>query len=240
MKKYLLIYLILILFVACKPPKENTEIVKEIGSDEEAISNGMERKFVPELTLKEKELLPKAYENYKLSMEKFKSTRAVCNIAFSYSGFNHFSGNQDELVFYNKKITAEGFDGLMIDRIFIAPCAGLYYFTISFVKNVQNGGTNDDVEIYLARNNTPPYNQTGWLTTKPITESNGNINNVAIGSAWAGENTGQRPAAVYSVILKLAQNEAIGTFIHSDTPNNQVSPNRRVAYFNFSGFRISD
>jgi hypothetical protein len=133
-------------------------------------------------------------------------------------GFGDFSGGQDSILYYNKLsdkvITNEG-GGWINPSTFIAPCAGLYVFAISFVKDAYyNGGTADDVTMYLIRNGNPG---------DPI----------SFGCAWSGQGS-LRTTGAYSVTYRLAQGDSIQSWVHSDG-----HPLRYLGIYAFSGYRVA-
>lgn len=142
-------------------------------------------------------------------------------IALSISGRWHRTAGQDVLLPYYvgqtpaTPITNEG--GAWMRPNFIAPCAGLYMFTVEFVKDSYYfGGTTDDVSVYL---------------TKTI----GNGNPTYVGEGWSGEGAGRRGTGSYSVTLRLGQLDSVQTWVHSDG-----GPMRVLGYYSFTGYRIAD
>lgn len=182
------------------------------GPDEGGISAGKRLIPKPQLTREQEKQLKESVDG---------AQRASCSpgpfplpIAVSVYGNNHFTSGQDVLLTYKNVITNEG--GAWNPSIashFVAPCAGLYFFTISFVKDAYyHGGTTDDVMVYLTKN----------VTTM-------------VGEAYSGEGAGMRGTGVYSVTLRLAQGDAVQTFVHSDG-----GPMRHLAEYNFTGYRIGN
>lgn len=145
-------------------------------------------------------------------------------IAVSVFGAWHGSSGADSLVPYPNVITNEGNAWLpssaWLPALFLAPCKGLYFFTISFVRDANYGppqcaggpGTEDDIVVYLTKNLGLP-----------------------IGGAWAGEGDGKRATGTYSVVLRLNVNDLILSYVRSDG-----GPARCLASYNFTGFRISE
>ena len=130
------------------------------------------------------------------------------DVGFSASGGPHVSSGSPSTLAYTTTLTNEGdaFDGTN----FTAPYAGLYNFTVTFVKDTFNhGGTNDDVYVTIAQN-------TVWK-----------------GSAWAGEGGGSRFSATYNVLLKLNAGDVISTIVSSE-----IGLQRHLLEYNFQGFRV--
>jgi hypothetical protein len=145
-------------------------------------------------------------------------------IAVSVFGRSHFTAGQDVLLSYAapgsgnpvNPVTNEG--GAWQNPNFIAPCSGLYFFSIEFVKDSYYSygtppqfGTQDDVSVYLMRNGA------------------------YVGEAWSGEGAGKRGTGAYTVILRLNMLDSIQTWVHSDG-----GPMRHLSYYNFTGHRIGN
>ena len=142
-------------------------------------------------------------------------------IALSISGRWHRTAGQDVVLPYfvgqtaATPITNEG--GAWMRPNFIAPCDGLYLFTVEFVKDSYYfGGTTDDVSVYL---------------TKTV----GDGDPIYVGEAWSGEGAGRRGTGSYSVALRLDALDSVQTWVHSDG-----GPMRVLAYYSFTGYRIAD
>lgn len=136
---------------------------------------------------------------------------AACTgpIAVSVTGSGHYSAGQDVLLAYSNTVTNMG-SAWPANFVFFAPCDGLYYFNVTFVKDAYYyGGTTDDVSIYLFKN---AY---------------------YIGQAWSGEGTGYRGTGAYGVALQLQQGDYVFTTVHSDG-----GPMRHLVEYNFTGFLI--
>jgi hypothetical protein len=136
---------------------------------------------------------------------------AACNspIALSVQGTGHHTAGQDVLLTYPTVVTNVG-GAWPINSTFLAPCSGLFYFNVTFVKDAYYfGGTQDDVLIYLMRNGS-------W-----------------VGEAWSGEGGGMRSTGAYGVVLKLNQGDYVQTVVHSDGGFM-----RHLADYNFTGFLI--
>ncbi len=142
-------------------------------------------------------------------------------IAVSVVGYEDINGGQDVLLHYNhiKDLTWTN-EGGAWDGIsnFVAPCPGLYYFAMTFVKDpTYNNGTTDDVSVWITKNGK------------------------YIVYAWAGENDcthsvktqTDRGTGATHVILRLKIGDIIQTHVGSDSGRPWYIRN-----FNFSGHRI--
>jgi len=143
-------------------------------------------------------------------------------IAFSVLGFNNISSGQDSVLAYGPSstsgiiITNEG-PSWVAPTTFVAPCNGLYFFAISFIKDAfAFGGTEDDVNVYLTRTDL------------------GNTTLAIPGSAWSGEGSGKRSTGAYSVAIRLIRGDVIRSWVHSDG-----NPTRHLSNFSLTGFRIA-
>jgi hypothetical protein len=132
-------------------------------------------------------------------------------VAFSAYGLWHVSQGGGTLLTYPNVITNAGAGWSNGGGTFVAPCAGLYYFTVSFVKDSYSyGGTKDDVYVCILQNGADK------------------------GCAWAGENIeSDRVTGSYSVALMLEQGDYVQTFAFSD-----VGLKRHLAKFNFTGYLV--
>ncbi len=94
---------------------------------------------------------------------------------------------------------------------FIAPCPGLYSFSISFVKDAYyHGGTTNDVFVHITHNG------------------------VEKGYAWSGAGAGNRDTGAYNLVLLLQQGDYVQTFVSSD--GNGAT--RHLARYNFTGHLV--
>ncbi|WP_164020827.1 C1q-like domain-containing protein [Pyxidicoccus trucidator] len=132
-------------------------------------------------------------------------------VAFSVSGGNHVSEGGATLLGYPHVITNEGANWPTGGGTFVAPCAGLYFFAVSFVKDATNyGATNRDVYVQILQNG------------------------VSKGLAWSGYTADQdRAAGSYSVALVLEQGDYIQTFTFNDT-----GVKRHLYSYNFTGHLV--
>lgn len=258
---YFLVTLFMII-AACSQPKQVENQKFQNSLDEEALLKGEYKVRNPRIS----QSLIDSIRNIGCPTPTWDCSIPIPNtngfknrpIAFSYTGFNHEAGPYqyspngnlgDPELTYHHPITIEpeinGYQPLYFNKFFVAPCDGLYYFTISFVNNAYPPATYDDVEIYFAFSRDCGKT---WTDGRPRTEGGF----TGIGSAWAGQHDcsskkdggpiclGNRTTGSYSVIYRLNKGEAIGTFSHADTPANGDSPKRIIPYFNWSGYRISD
>jgi C1q-related factor len=185
------------------------------GSEEKLLSSGKKLQLDTALSKEVREKMVEIRDN---------SLRALVNcqpfpspIAFSVSGTGHHTGGQDVVLDYSEIITNEPTPGpWTVPNTFVAPCDGLYYFTVSFVKDAYYyGGTEDDVQVYLK-----------------IMFPNGSIKNLS--EAWSGEGAGRRGTGAYSVTIRLNRGSLVQTYVHSDG-----GLTRHLARFHFTGFRIA-
>lgn len=131
------------------------------------------------------------------------------DIGFSASGGAHVSSGSPSPLVYSTIYTNEGdaFDGTN----FTATYAGLYSFTVTFVKDTFNqGGTDDDVWVSILQNGTGK------------------------GRATAGQGAGARDSASYSVLLKLEVGDIVHTVVSSDEGGLQ----RHLPEHHFQGYRV--
>jgi C1q-related factor len=94
---------------------------------------------------------------------------------------------------------------------FIAPCGGLYFFSISFVKDAYSyGGTTNDVQVEITRNG------------------------IGKGYAWSGAGDGNRSTGTYSVSLLLEAGDYVQTVVSSDGGGAM----RHLIRYNFTGHLV--
>ncbi len=130
-------------------------------------------------------------------------------VAFSVQGSKHVSGGPDVQMKFGVVLLNEGSG--WANNEFKCPESGCYYFDLNFVKDsYYNGGTLDDVSLYLVKNGTR-----------------------VSGAAWSGEGAGKRGTGAFSVMLELKKNDVIKVFVHSDG-----NPTRHVSQYSLTGFNI--
>lgn len=132
-------------------------------------------------------------------------------VAFSATGGGHVSQGGAILLGYQTTYTNLGGGWVNGGGTFIAPCTGLYSFTVSFVKDpYYYGGTADDVFVYVAHNG------------------------IYKGYAWSGEDSVQnRNTGVYTVALFMTAGDYVQTYADSDSGRM-----RYLAQFNFTGYMV--
>ncbi len=132
-------------------------------------------------------------------------------VAFSVTGAGHVSQGGDILLGYQATYTNLGGGWVNGGGTFIAPCTGLYSFTVSFVKDsYYYGGTSDDVFVYVAHNG------------------------IYKGYAWSGEDSVQnRNTGAYTVALFMTAGDYVQTYVSSDSGRM-----RHVSQFNFTGYMV--
>jgi hypothetical protein len=131
-------------------------------------------------------------------------------VAFSANGSNHVSQGGMTLLGYSATYTNQGGGWTPGGSTFIAPCTGLYVFTVSFVKDAYYyGGTTDDVFVYIIQNG------------------------VGKGYAWSGAGGGQRGTGTHTVALFLNQGDYVQTFAYSDGEYK-----RHLANYDFTGYLV--
>jgi hypothetical protein len=132
-------------------------------------------------------------------------------VAFSVTGASHVSQGGAILLGYQTTYTNLGGGWVNGGGTFIAPCTGLYSFTVSFVKDsYYYGGLPDDVYVYVAHNG------------------------VYKGSAWSGEDSVQnRNTGAYTVALFMSAGDYIQTYVESDSGRM-----RHLFQFNFTGYMV--
>jgi hypothetical protein len=156
--------------------------------------------------------------NYRLvdaSIHSAVQTAGACPstgiVAFSVTGGGHISQGGATLLGYQATHTNLGGGWVNGGGTFIAPCTGLYSFTVSFVKDpYYYDGTYDDVFIYVAHNGT--YK----------------------GYAWSGEDSVlNRNTGTYTVALFMNAGDYLQTFAESDSGRK-----RHISQFNLTGFMV--
>ncbi|WP_187345026.1 C1q-like domain-containing protein [Cystobacter ferrugineus] len=132
-------------------------------------------------------------------------------VAVSVEGGAHVSQGGATLLGYSKTYTNEGGAWAPGGGTFIAPCTGLYSFTVSLVKDpYYYEGTNDDVYSCLTQNG------------------------VDKGCAWAGAtSTSGRVAATRTVALVLNKGDYVQSFAMSDGGYK-----RHLGTYQFTGFLV--
>ncbi|GAB1543608.1 hypothetical protein NUACC21_62830 [Scytonema sp. NUACC21] len=133
-------------------------------------------------------------------------------IVFSVSGKTHISDGDPDVLQYPTTHINFG-EAWQNSSLFKIPVTGIYFFTISFVKDsLLEGGTEDDVYIILRKN---------------LSEE--------IGRAWSGEAAGKRDNATYTVSLKLQKGDIIDTLAASDS-----TIKRHIRSYRFTGYLIAE
>jgi hypothetical protein len=197
----------------CAVSQEVRPVGQEMKPDAD---RARELAFKPELTREQS-----------AELARLRNRRAACpglfpnpTIAVSVAGQWLGTGGADTILNYATVITNVGGSPApwIGGSIFLAPCPGHYFFTVSFVKDTYypcsaNGGTQDDVSIYLTRN--------GSL--------------IGPNAAWSGEGAGRRGTGAFGVAVRLNQNDAVQSWVHSDGGQH-----RCLAAYNFTGFRIGN
>jgi hypothetical protein len=132
-------------------------------------------------------------------------------VVFSAVGEHHVSSGGLTLLGYSGTYESVGGGWTPGGGTFIAPCRGLYFFSISFVKDAYYyGGTTDDVYVTITRNG------------------------VGKGYAWSGAGDGSRSTGTYSVSLLLEAGDYVQTFVSSDGGG----ATRHLARYNFTGHLV--
>ncbi len=131
-------------------------------------------------------------------------------VVFSVSGQGHTSDGNPDILSYDPPAADVG-HGWVAPATFKVPVSGIYFFTLSFVKDAYyQGGTEDDVFVRLRKNGTE-----------------------ILASAWSGEGSGKRGTGTVSVAIKLHKDDAIDTVADSDG-----GVKRYVAQYQLTGFLI--
>ncbi len=131
-------------------------------------------------------------------------------VAFSVSGQGHISEGANTLLGYSTTYTNEGGGWIPGGGSFVAPCRGLYVFSVSFVRDPAYGGTSNDVRVFVTKNGASQ------------------------GYAWAGStSTAQRTTGTYEVALILNQGDYVQTFVNSDGGYK-----RYLGLYNLTGFLV--
>lgn len=129
-------------------------------------------------------------------------------LVFSAKNESHRSSGAPTMISYDSTVVNEGraWDGA---TTFIAPTAGVYFFTIGFVKEAFGEPTEDDVFVHLNRGDE------------------------TLGSAWSGQGAGFRGTGTLSLAIHLAAGDKITTFAASDE-----GAQRLIRRLHFTGFLI--
>lgn len=131
-------------------------------------------------------------------------------VAFSVVGSGHVSSGGLTLLGYQGTYERLGGGWTPGGSTFIAPCRGLYSFTVSFVKDAYAyGGTRNDVYVYVTHNGSEK------------------------GYAWSGDGDGERSTGTYSVAFFLQAGDYVQTFVGSDEGRT-----RHLARYNFTGHLV--
>ncbi len=128
-------------------------------------------------------------------------------VAFSATGEGHLSEDSEVLLSYNTTFTNEG--GGWNGSQFTAPVDGLYFFYISFVRDTENNGTNNDV----------------WIEIKK--------NGISYGVAWSREAAVDGSTGTYAVVIQMAEGDYVETFV-----NTELGRKRHLAYYSLTGYRL--
>jgi hypothetical protein len=131
-------------------------------------------------------------------------------VAFSVSGSGHVSEGGLVLLRYPTAHTEEGGGWATGGGTFVAPCTGLYFFNVSFVKDAYHyGATANDVFVHVLKNGT------------------------AKGHAMSGQGHVDRDTGAYSVTLFLNQGDYVQTYASS-----AGNLKRHLLEYNFSGHLV--
>ncbi len=133
-------------------------------------------------------------------------------VAFSVTGTNHISQGGLTLLGYQTTYTNEGGGWTPGGATFLAPCSGLYVFTVSLVRSASTASATTFSDVYISI-----Y-----------------LNGVSKGFAWAGAATDvTRTAGAYTVTLLLQQGDAVQTFVSS-----AGSAKRHLSKYDFTGYLV--
>jgi hypothetical protein len=131
-------------------------------------------------------------------------------VAFSVSGNGHVSEGELVLLSYPTTHTQEGGGWGTGGGTFVAPCTGLYFFNVSFVKDAYHyGASANDVFVHVLKNGTGK------------------------GRAMSGQGHVDRDTGAYSVTLFLEQGDYVQTFAASDG-----NLKRHLLEYNFTGHLV--
>ncbi len=129
-------------------------------------------------------------------------------VAFSCQSESHVSSGSDKRLSYNNTSINSGkcWDG----KRFTAPVKGLYFFTMSYVRDAYyKGGTSDDIQVWIR------------------------LNGANKASAWTGQGDGKRATATCNVIFNMKKGDFVETYVTSDGGEKRYL---RRCYL--SGFRL--
>lgn len=132
-------------------------------------------------------------------------------VAVSAVGNSHISQGGPTLLGYAGVYSNEGGAWTVGGGTFIAPCAGLYSFTVMLLNDpYYNSGTNDDVYSCLT------------------------VNGMDKGCAWAGQTRdGDRATGVHTIALVLNEGDYVQTFASSTDKSK-----RNIRRYEFTGFLV--
>jgi hypothetical protein len=134
-------------------------------------------------------------------MNGMRLTSSTAGVGFSAFQPSHTSFSNHDVVDFASTSLAVG--GGWNGTTFTAPSAGIYYFSLGFVRDsYYQGGTQDDANLYLVHNN------------------------VDVGYAWAGESDwneacAKRMTGAYSVLLDLQAGDIVKAATGSDGGTNR-------------------
>lgn len=133
-------------------------------------------------------------------------------VAFSVVGTQHISQGGATILGYSGTYSNTGDGWTPGGSTFIAPCAGLYVFTVSIVKtySTSTGSTASDVYMYIYQNG------------------------ISKGYAWAGAAADvARTTGTFTVALPLNEGDYIQTFT-----NSAGGAKRLLSKYDFTGYLV--
>ncbi len=137
-------------------------------------------------------------------------------VVFSVSGRGHVSEGNPTVLSYSTNHVNFGEGWQSSSSTFNVPVTGIYFFSISFVKDAyKNEGTEDDVYIHLRKNASE-----------------------IVGSAWSGEGAGKRGTGTYTVAVKLQKGDIIDTLAAS-VGKSGSEYKRHIHTYHFTGHLIA-
>jgi hypothetical protein len=169
---------------------------------------------------KESVMEPVLSKDQKMEIDKlvagFTPAALPCAPAVSVMGYKHVSEGPDRVLEYPVTITNEG-GAWFKNSIFIAPCNGLYFFTIDIVRDSYYfpGTSKDDIWVYLTKNGA-----------------------VVPAKAWAGAADDIRQPGSCGVILRLKAGDAIQTWVRSEGVPPVPHPKRCLGQYMLTIHRI--
>lgn len=129
-----------------------------------------------------------------------------------YDNIHRSSGTGFTKVVYGQVVTNEGGAWDRGSSRFVAPTDGVYFFSVSFVRDAAGGyAADEDVYLWILINGGSPHRA----------------------YAWAGQGSGPRNETSHSEVQRLREGDIVETFVSSD-----AGAPRQLQHCVFTGFRL--